>query len=206
MKIKYPRTYHAQWSPGTTSDDKIIKGDIFTVDDTVWITEKMDGENTSMTRESIYARSLDSRHHESRSVVKSIWASIKHRIPANFRICGENMYAVHSIEYTDLPSYFLVFSVWDGELCLNKSDTEYFCKDLDLQMVKTLYHGKYDERTCRKLFEDTVKTGREGIVVRSDSEFHLSDFPNRVFKAVRENHVMTDQHWMHSQVKKNGLI
>lgn len=206
MKIKYPRTYHAQWSPGATSDDKIVKVEIFSPDDIIWITEKMDGENTSMTRDSVYARSLDSKHHESRSVVKSIWASIKHRIPINFRICGENMYAVHSIEYSDLESYFLVFSVWDGETCLNKNDTEHFCRDLGLTMVKTIYHGNYDPVLCKNLFEDMVKSGKEGIVVRTDSEFHISEFPNKVFKAVRKDHVKTDQHWMHSQIKKNGLI
>lgn len=203
--VKYPRTFHAPWSPGATSDDKILKTIPFK-NEIVWVTEKMDGENTTMTRDIVYARSVDSKHHTSRSVVKNIWSEISYRIPTNVRICGENMYAVHSIEYSDLESYFLAFSVWDGNLCLSKKQTEHFCKSINIHMVKTLYHGPYDEKLIKKLFEDVVNRGGEGLVVRNDGEFLLENFKNNVFKAVRKNHVTTDQHWMHSEVKKNALI
>lgn len=36
----------------------------------VVITEKMDGENTTLYRDGLHARSLDSRHHPSRNWVK----------------------------------------------------------------------------------------------------------------------------------------
>lgn len=38
-------------------------------------------------------------------------ANISGQIKDGMRICGENMFAVHSIKYDKLPSYFLGFSV-----------------------------------------------------------------------------------------------
>ena len=46
--IKYPRTFHLPWSPGATSDDKMLDGiDHFFGCECV-ITEKLDGENTTI--------------------------------------------------------------------------------------------------------------------------------------------------------------
>lgn len=43
--IKYPRTYHLPWSPGTTKDDRIMKDIDTLLNNEVVITLKMDGEN-----------------------------------------------------------------------------------------------------------------------------------------------------------------
>ena len=60
---KYPRTYHFPFSEGATSDDKILN-DIHIFDNKkVVITEKMDGENTSIYNGYFHARSLDSKHN-----------------------------------------------------------------------------------------------------------------------------------------------
>ena len=60
-RIKYPRTPHFPWSPGATDDDKILQ-DLSVFDkQPVVITEKMDGENTTIYADGyIHARSLDS--------------------------------------------------------------------------------------------------------------------------------------------------
>src|ERR1035437_10829857 len=102
MKVKYPRTPHFDFSPGATSDDKILKSVRHFIGKKIVMTEKKDGECTSILRDSIYARSLDSADHESRHWVKSLWATIKSDIPEGWRICGENVYAKHSIFYKDL--------------------------------------------------------------------------------------------------------
>jgi hypothetical protein len=47
---------------------------------------------------------------------------------------------------------------------------------------------------------------QEGYVVRWTDNFEIQHFPNVVAKFVRENHVQTDKHWMHSEIVKNGLI
>ena len=100
MLVKYPRTYHFPFSPGTSSDDKILHdySSIEGLKDII-VTEKIDGENTTLYSHAIHARSLDSRHHPSRDWVKGLWGGIRHSIPTSMRICGENMYACHSIKY-----------------------------------------------------------------------------------------------------------
>ena len=39
------------------------------------------------------------------------------------RICGENLFAKHSVEYNDLPSFFMVFSWWEANKCLSWDET-----------------------------------------------------------------------------------
>ncbi len=48
---------------------------------TVIATLKLDGENTTMYSDHIHARSLDSAHHPSRTMIKQIHGAIKHLIP-----------------------------------------------------------------------------------------------------------------------------
>jgi len=86
MKYKYPRTYHFPWSPGLINDDKMLQDVNCFEGKIVIITEKMDGENTTMYHDYIHARSLDSRDHPSRSYVKGIWGNIKHEIPLLYKI------------------------------------------------------------------------------------------------------------------------
>lgn len=76
MMQKYGRTYHLPISPGATSDDKILATlDGLMVGDLV-VTEKMDGENTTIHRGGSHARSPDSRYHPSRDWLKAFAAAI----------------------------------------------------------------------------------------------------------------------------------
>jgi len=93
QRYKYPRTPHLSFSSGINEDDvKLDRHSIFNNCQVV-VTEKLDGENTTLYRDYIHARSLDSRHHPSRAWVKALQASIGHEIPEGWRICGENLYA-----------------------------------------------------------------------------------------------------------------
>src|SRR5690554_4811700 len=108
---KYPRTRHLPWSPGASHDDLVSREVESFVGQRIIVTEKMDGENTTLYRDHLHARSLDSRHHPSRDWVKALHGRIAHEIPERWRVCGENLYARHSIGYEALPSYFMLFSV-----------------------------------------------------------------------------------------------
>ena len=118
-RYKYPRTFHIPGSPGATSDDKVLSNlDHFEGQEVV-ITEKMDGENTTIYPDYLHSRSLDSNNHPSRNWVKRLQGEIGYKIPKGLRICGENVFAQHAISYDKLPSYFLVFSIWEGNTCLS---------------------------------------------------------------------------------------
>src|SRR5690606_12627117 len=121
---KYPRTPHLPFSPGATNDDiKLINTKHFE-NKSVVITEKLDGENSTLYCDVMHARSVDSQHHPSRSLVKQLHSRIRHQIPQNWRICGENLYARHTIGYENLEGYFYLFSLWnDQNICLSWDKT-----------------------------------------------------------------------------------
>jgi hypothetical protein len=165
----------------------------------------MDGENTSMYSDHIHARSLDSRHHSSRDWVKQFWAARADAIPPGWRVCGENVFAKHSIAYDNLRSYFLGFSVWnDHNVCLSWDDTLEWFDLLDITPVFILYDGVYNEEKIRPL--DLLDYDKhEGYVLRVADEFAYSEFSKSVLKHVRKNHVQTSDFWMHGEVVPNNL-
>lgn len=200
---KYPRTLHLPWSPGLSGDDKMIESLAKLEGQEVIATEKLDGENTSLYRGYLHARSVDGRHHPSRDWVRQFHASIQHEIPEGWRICGENLFAKHSIKYTGLPSYFLGFSIWDEyNRCLPWDETLEWFELLGITPVPTLYRGPFDQKALQGL---TLRDGMEGYVVRLAEGFAFSAFRHCVTKFVRKNHVQTDQHWMHGPIEKNDL-
>jgi predicted kinase len=192
------------WSPGASADD-VRAGDLSGLAGReIVVTEKLDGENTTLYADGLHARSVDSAHHPSRAWVKALQGRVAARIPAGWRVCGENMYARHSIPYDRLEGYFYGFSVWDEhDRCLDWDATVRFLRHLGVPVPQVLWRGTFDEDTLRRL---TVRTGRqEGYVVRTVEGFAREDFAGRVAKWVRPGHVTTGTHWMHTAVVANGL-
>lgn len=204
-RIKYPRTPHFLWSPGLQNDDRLLKSTAGWEGTQVVITEKMDGENTTFYRDGLHARSLDSPTEIWRESVKAIWGEVAHEIPEGWRICGENVAAVHSIRYDDLMSYFLVFSVWDHDTCLSWDETMEWCAMLGLSTVPLIYWGEYNDDLCKELCSGLNPTTQEGLVVRPAGRFHYLDFSTRVGKYVRAAHVQTDEHWTRSKIEYNKI-
>ncbi|MFB7266072.1 RNA ligase family protein [Streptomyces nojiriensis] len=203
MRIHYPRTPHLPWSPGAAADDVRAVGLAGLAGREVVVTEKLDGENTTLYADGLHARSLDSAHHPSRAWVKGLQGRIGPGIPAGWRVCGENLYARHSIPYEDLDSWFYGFSVWDGEHCLDWDRTVRFLRGLGVPTPRVLWRGTFDERALRRLKLDTAR--QEGYVVRTAAGFRREDFGRCVAKWVRGGHVQTSTHWMFAQVVPNGL-
>jgi hypothetical protein len=204
QRYKYPRTPHLPWSRGTSTDDVHVEHCAAFEGQEVVVTEKMDGENTSLYREGMHARSLDSRHHASRDWVKAWHGSVAHEIPAGWRFCGENLFARHSVAYSGLRSYFYLFSVWDAENnCLSWPETVEWAELLGCAPPKVLYAGLWNATAIKKLRVD--ESVSEGYVVRLAKGFAYADFSKSVAKWVRRNHVQTDQHWMYAQIVPNQL-
>lgn len=216
-RVKYPRTFHLPWSPGKTSDDRTMTdpdeafrhqpegGPIAVV-----VTEKCDGECTTMYSDYLHARGIDYAPHPSRDRVRALHGAIAHDIPAGWRICGENLYARHSIAYDALPSHFLVFSIWSAlNECLPWDETVLWAKLLGLDVVPVLYQGLWNETAIRALDGVTASQlggDREGYVVRRRDGFHYQAFRRSAAKYVRKNHVTTDDHWAHREVVPNQLV
>lgn len=209
--VKYPRTIHLPWSGGVGSDDIITENVTEFIGKNVVVTVKMDGENTTMYSDYIHARSLDSDHHPSRNWVKQLHATIGHMIPEGWRVCGENLFALHTIPYRDLPSYFFVHSIWnERNECLSWDDTCEWAQLLDLAVVPLLYRGPWDEKIVRALYRPEIGGNPcEGYVVRLEGAFPYEEFQRSVAKYVSEKfrHDLdaSDNHWRSRPVVPNLL-
>lgn len=208
LHLKYPRSWHLPYSEGTTNDDKKLKTDSHFVGKNVLITEKLDGESCSMTFDRIWARSVDSKDHPSRNWINQFWNSIKFDIPENLRICGENVYAKHSLYYDKLTSYFYCFSIWNGRTCLSWEETCEWCDLIGIKTVPVVYNGLYDPEYIKANhnIESAFGVEREGLVVRFPEAFDYSEFDKNLAKIVRKKHVQTSDHWMFQKIVPNKLV
>jgi hypothetical protein len=205
--VKYPRTHHLPWSQNINNDDRIIPSMEAFKGQPVVVTEKMDGENTTFYRDYIHARSLDGRSHESRDWVKQFRSMIAHDIPEGMRICGENLFAKHSIAYNDLSTYFMGFSMWNEKnICLSWQDTVEWFQLIGITPVPVLYEGIFDEQKIKSLFDPKEWSNKEGYVLRVAGPIKYGEFKTKVAKFVRKDHIQTVKHWMYGQrIEKNLL-
>lgn len=202
---KYPRTPHLPFSPGFTDDDVHLKTDSQFYNKMVVVTEKMDGENSTIYKNNYHARSLDSTHRDYHSWLLAYIRSFQYQLEDDERICGEYLYAKHSIFYDDLESYFYGFSLWKDDMCLDWGKTKKRFKELGIVHVPELYIGTYDSALIERIALRVVDRGGEGIVVRTFDGFSYDDFSQNIAKYVRPNHVQTDKHWSLAEIESNKL-
>lgn len=208
MDLKYPRTYHLPNSEGLTQDDRKLPGlDCFR-GQRVIVTEKMDGEGTTLTRERTYPRSVDGRSHPSRDWIKAHHARKAFEIPENWRISGEYLYARHSIAYrrdhaNALDSYFYGFGVWDEHNELIDWDETLDCFALlNIVPVPILYDGPWFDALPGEMAQGLDTMVQEGFVIRLAARIAYPSgqgaqgrFLQSVAKWVRADHVQSDEHW-----------
>lgn len=207
-RTKYPRTCHLPWSLGKTDDDRVMSNVDSFIGKHVVVTEKYDGENTSLYADGFsHSRSVDSQSHESQSWLKQFWNVRAHNLPSNWRICGENLYAKHSIYYNNLPSYFLGFSLWnENNICLDWKETQRWFSELYIVPVSVLYDGIYNEREIKDCWHPRCSNTQEGYVVRLAESFSYEDFSRSVGKFVRSHHVRTDDHWKYGKEMERNVL
>lgn len=206
--LKYPRSFHLPWSRGYTDDDKVARNVNHFIGKEVVVTEKLDGEGTTLYRDYMHARSIHSANHPSRHWVKTFHANFAYRIPKDWRLCGENVYAKHSIYYQGLTSYFYLFSIWNEEnICLSWDETVAFAAELGIETVPVLYRGIFDEEQIKRTFtgKSFFEGEQEGYVIRNTSSFHYEDFRYNLGKFVRPQHVQTSEHWLQEEIIPNKL-
>ncbi len=214
QKVKYPRTFHVPWSLGVGSDDKVFTEEEFDASfdgESILITEKLDGECTTIYHDgTVHARSLDSPSHETRSWVKHQATNLIGKIPEGWRVCGENVYAKHSIHYTALTSYFYVYAIYDEKnTCLDFTSTLRLTTDWGLKVVPfKAFIPKFNRKIfLRDLHEDMMNgpgsfsDEKEGYVLRVTKAFPFEDHSICVAKCVRKDHVQSDEHWLKNWIK-----
>lgn len=213
LSRKYGRTFHYPFSPGTTNDDRINHQywENVTAIEKIVHTEKLDGENTCLNQYGVFARSHAAPTiHPWANYLKERWHLIKNDL-GDLEIFGENLYAIHSIQYTKLEHHFYVFGVRVLDQWLSWEEVQFYAALLDFPTVPEL---KIIEPRGQSIFEKTAlaivkqpsnfgsfdvhtqeSCRMEGIVSRNIVAYSVSDFKKNVFKYVRKDHVKTDEHW-----------
>ncbi|MDP2696099.1 MAG: RNA ligase family protein [bacterium] len=209
-RFKYPRTFHVPWSPGSSDDDKRHTEETLNKmfsGKNVIVTEKLDGENTSIYSDgTVHARSIASLHHQSRSYVKSLAGDLGPQLPSGWRLLGENMYAKHSIAYDRLPDYFIIFGIVNElNIALSWHEVKEYSVLLGLPHVTELYNGSWDREKIISLYPFNSSFGleAEGYVIRDDGSWPMVEFGAHVAKYVRANHVQTNKHWKNQKIVPN---
>ena len=194
---KYPRTCHLPDSPGAADDDK-VQPDLSWLDGELVVTEKLDGGNLTFTRDAMYGRSPDSGTQPWDRPAKALWAMTAYRIPDDWRVCGESMWARRSIAYRDLPGVFVVFGIWDDtDTLLGWDDTVDWARRLELPVVPVLYRGGSLSEARAAWAAQRTAENSEGYVVRAAGRIPAADFAYQVLKWVRHDHVRTPDSWRH---------
>ncbi|MFV0312252.1 MAG: RNA ligase family protein [Dysgonomonas sp.] len=215
LSQKYGRTYHFPFSPGTTSDDRINhtnRDDIQQIEVLVH-TEKLDGENNCLNRFGVFARSHAAPTTSPwTNQLRGRWELMKRDL-GDIELFGENLYAIHSIEYKRIESYYYVFAVRCLDKWLSWEEVKFYAAifdfptvpELDIQQVKGLPDDRLERQILTWAQQPSVfgstdtQTGedctREGIVTRNAGEYLIGDFSHNVFKYVRKGHVKTGEHW-----------
>jgi hypothetical protein len=146
----------------------------------------------------MFARSLDSGTQPWDRPAKALWAMTAYRIPDDWRVCGESMWARRSVAYTDLPGVFLVFGIWDEtDTLLGWDDTVDWARRLELPMVPVLYRGGSLSEARAAWAAQRKPDASEGYVVRAAGRIPAAEFSHKLLKWVREDHVRTDASWRH---------
>lgn len=218
---KYNRTFHFPFSPGATNDDKIASSMDRLIGVPIVLTEKLDGSNTSLETDGCFARThAGAPTHASFDQLKALHATIKYKIPHSFQLFGEWCFALHSIAYSELPSYFMMFGVRELANAFGAEEdywpswenVEMWAEEIGVPTVPVLFKGTVSsEKELKDLVESFMNQPsacggiREGVVARVAKGFADDDFSTCVMKCVRANHVQTSEHWKDQEIIKNRL-
>lgn len=200
---KYPSTLYLPFQSGDHRDHRWCPEPERFVGRRVVITEKLDGGNTCLNQGKVYSRSSGQPATESWfDYVKGKHALRTYEMPSDVYIYGENMYAIHSIEYGVLPDVYFVFALRQEDHFLAWDELVTFTEVFGFSHVPLLFDGEFksikeiESWMMERLGKPSVYgPTREGFVIRNADSFHADDFGINVAKLVRPNHVQTDVHW-----------
>lgn len=164
---KYCRSLHAQISLGTTSDDRFMPDGYIKAFAEMpaghVLTEKLDGQNNCFNKLGLFARSHTAPSaHPWDKPMWDRWHLIKNDLK-DLEIFGENMYGIHTIEYSKLESFYYVFAIRENGVWLSWEEVKFYAALLDFPVVpeieikvplKEFYNPDIDEN---KLLQDWFK-------------------------------------------------
>ncbi|KAF8535397.1 hypothetical protein BDD12DRAFT_855549 [Trichophaea hybrida] len=220
---KFIRTRHLLDLGGATRDDLIIPPQDLARHflQHVIIEEKVDGANLGISLSATGEFQVQNRSHyvsandhaqfsllpawleEKAGPLKQILGSDE-AVLERYVLYGEWMVAVHSIEYTHLPDWFIAFDLYDrvDNRFLTRRELDSRLKDAGISQVPVIYEGLLEnEDVLRRLldtkscFSPEVKV--EGVVVRFSGDERG--------KVVRGDFLAGSRHWSKNELRRNRV-
>lgn len=181
MTFKFPRTPHMKGSKGT--DDDVFKNH-YRYDGLVIATEKMDGSNISLSKETWFTRAGNNYNKEWTYPINAWYYPIKEKLKDNEVVLGEFLHWRKSVPYNNLPSDYMLFGIKEDDLILDWETTKKRAKELGIPVVRELSKiGTFDEVV--KEATSNLTKDIEGFVVRPIDSFPMDKYDFYVRKFVQ---------------------
>lgn len=211
--MKFPRTKHIYNLGGASRDDLIYDKEELNnfLKIELLVEEKVDGANMGLFFDNgkIKAQNrshlVDSHYHEQFKLLDKWILNHEEELmnifkKGNFIIFGEWLYMKHSINYINLPDWFLIYDIYDrlNEKFLKREDVEKMIKNTTLNMVPIIYQGFANLDKLKELVHTESKYYHgpvEGIYVRA----YDKDSVKYRGKIVRKDFICGDTHWTKGQ-------
>jgi ATP-dependent RNA circularization protein (DNA/RNA ligase family) len=220
--FRYPHIPHVEWlGAGAPRDDKVLspKEAEKLLSGEVLIEEKLDGANLGISLGPDGALRFQNRGQYLRPPYVgqfrrlSAWiapreqALIEALTPAVI-VFGEWCAAVHSVQYTRLPDWFIVFDVYDrdDERFLSITRRDSLASDLGLVVVPLVVRGRTTVAAlkARVMTEGSrYRTGPiEGFIIRRESSRWIDSRAKLVHPQFVQD---IAEHWRHRRIEGNRL-
>lgn len=220
--FRFPHTPHIAWlGDGTPRDDKVLsksEADQL-LSHTLIIEEKVDGANLGFSVGSDgVVRAQNRGQYLLRPFMGQFarlneWLAIHEEalfdaLGESLVLFGEWVAAVHSLEYPNLPDYFLVFDVYDRNerRFWSTKRRNVLAARLGLRTVHPLGVGDYRLNALKQMIANTPSAYRdgacEGIYLRHEDEDWLIDRAKLVHPDFVQN---IGEHWRSRSLRWNTL-
>lgn len=218
--IKFPRTKHLMNLGAMTRDDLLMdKTDIdLMLKGEITVEEKIDGANLGFRLGSDNKIMAQNRSHYVYSTSHPQFKKLDQWIEShkadlmeilyghNYIIYGEWLYSKHSINYTKLPDYFIMFDLYDidTKTFFSRNYVEELIKNTNIKLVPLIYKGKTTQDKLKALVQSNSQFYEgpiEGVYIRS---FDANKLKFRA-KIVRSDFISGDEHWTKGKIIINSL-
>lgn len=220
--FRFPHTPHLAWlGDGSPRDDKVLspsESDSLLAGP-VCVEEKLDGANLGLSFAPDGALRAQNRGQYLTKLYSGQFSRLggwlgmhewqwRSQVAPNLILFGEWCAATHSLDYAELPDWFLLFDVYDrdAQRFWSGARRDALARSLGLALVPVLVRGKMDLRKLTKVVNSADSRFRdgplEGVVIRRDS----ADWCEARAKLVRAEFTQAiDDHWRSRVIEWNRV-
>ncbi|ESQ08878.1 MAG TPA: DNA ligase [Chromatiaceae bacterium] len=220
--FRFPHTPHLAWlGDGSPRDDKVLspsESDSLLAGP-VCVEEKLDGANLGLSFAPDGALRAQNRGQYLTKPYSGQFSRLggwlgmhewqwRSQVAPNLILFGEWCAATHSLDYAELPDWFLLFDVYDrdAQRFWSGARRDALARSLGLALVPVLVRGKMDLRKLTKVVNSADSRFRdgplEGVVIRRDS----ADWCEARAKLVRAEFTQAiDDHWRSRVIEWNRV-